>query len=83
MNRSNRRFQMPYRVLLVVIVGAILALLLAAFSDSHQTLTIRALLLLSAGVLLVIAIALEVIFRDFVRLRERLRIVEKKQGERP
>ena len=83
MNRSNRRFQMPYRVLLVVIVGAILALLLAAFSDSYQTLTIRALLLLFAGVLLVIAIALEVIFRDFVRLRERLRIAEKKQGGKP
>ena len=70
-------------MLLVVIVGAILALLLAAFSDSLQTLTIRALLLLFAGVLLVIAIALEVIFRDFVRLRERLRTAEKKQQERP
>ena len=79
MNRSNRRFQMPYRVLLVVIVGAILALLLAAFSGSPRTLTIRASLLLVAGVLLVIAIALEVIFRDFVRLRERLRTVEKQQ----
>lgn len=78
--RSKRRDSLPYRVLLVVIMGAVLALLLAAFSDI-EALTPRTVFLILAGVLLVVAVALEVVFRDVARLRERLREVERNRDK--
>ncbi len=72
---GKRRGSFPYRVLLVIIMGSTLALLLAAFSEPSPLKT-RTLLLLLAGLLLIIAIALEVVFRDVTRLRERVRILE-------
>ncbi len=78
--RSNRRHALPYRVLSVVIVGGLLALLLAAFSGpSQQVLSSRTLLLLLAGMLLVFAVILELVFRDLARLRERVRLLEKER----
>ena len=78
--RSNRRHALPYRVLSVVIVGGLLALLLAAFSGpSQQVLSSRASLLLLAGVLFVFAVVLEFVFRDLARLRERVRLLEKER----
>lgn len=74
--RSKRRDTWPYRALFVVIIGGVLALVLAAFSNPTP-LTPRALLLLPAGLLLVVAIALEIVFRDVARLRERVRSIEK------
>ncbi len=75
--RSKRRDRMPYRVLHVVIVGGILALLIAAFS-SPLPLAPRTLLVVLAGLLLVLAVLLEVVFRDIARLRERVRQLEQK-----
>lgn len=74
--RNQRRDALPYRMLLVVIMGGILTLLLVAFSDPSAP-AARTLLLLLAGVLLVLAIALEIVFRDVARLRERVRQLEK------
>ena len=74
-DEGKRRGSFPYRVLLVIIMGSTLALLLAAFSEPSPLKT-RTLLLLLAGLLLIIAIALEVVFRDVTRLRERVRILE-------
>jgi hypothetical protein len=79
---GKRRGSFPYRVLLVIIMGSTLALLLAAFSEPSPLKT-RTLLLLLAGLLLIIAIALEVVFRDVTRLRERVRILEAKKDEKP
>jgi CHASE1-domain containing sensor protein len=56
--------------------------LLAAFSEPSPLKT-RTLLLLLAGLLLIIAIALEVVFRDVTRLRERVRILEAQKDEKP
>jgi CHASE1-domain containing sensor protein len=81
-DEGKRRGSFPYRVLLVVIMGSTLALLLAAFSEPSPLKT-RTLLLLLAGLLLIIAIALEVVFRDVTRLRERVRILEAKKDEKP
>ncbi|HZI18036.1 MAG TPA: hypothetical protein VEY09_05510 [Pyrinomonadaceae bacterium] len=53
-------------MLLVVILGAVLALLLAAFNTT-EPLSPRTILLLFAGVLFLLAAALEVIFRDLRR----------------
>ena len=78
--RSKRRDRMPYRVLHVVIVAGILALLIAAFS-TPSPLAPRTLLVVLAGVLLVLAVVLEVIFRDIARLRERLRQLEQKSKQ--
>ncbi len=75
--KSNRRRALPYRVLSVLIMGAFLALLLAAFYSAPQPLTSRTLLLLLAGVLLLVLLALEVVYRDATRLRERVRLLEK------
>ena len=75
--RNQRRDALPYRVLLIIINGSLLTLLLAAFSNPAP-LTTRAILLLLAGILLVVAIALEIVFRDVARLRERLRQLEKR-----
>jgi len=66
MREPKRRRLLPYRVLVVVILGAVLALLLAAFSVASP-LSPRAVLLLFAGVLLLLAAAVEVIFRDIKR----------------
>ncbi|HYE12965.1 MAG TPA: hypothetical protein VD968_00825 [Pyrinomonadaceae bacterium] len=66
MREPKRRRLLPYRVLVVVILGAVLALLLAAFSVTSP-LSPRAVLLLFAGVLLLLAAAVEVIFRDIKR----------------
>ena len=79
---GKRRGSFPYRVLLVIIMGSTLALLLAAFSEPSPLKT-RTLLLLLAGLLLIIAIALEVVFRDVTRLRERVRILEARKEEKP
>lgn len=76
--RSNRRRAMPYRVLSVLVMGGFLALLLAAFYTAPQSLTPRTLLLILAGVLLLVLFALEVVYRDATRLRERVRLLEKK-----
>lgn len=74
---SKRRDRMPYRVLHVVIVGGILALLIAAFS-SPTPFAPRTLLFVLAGLLLILIIVLEVVFRDIARLRERVRQLEQK-----
>ncbi len=74
--QSNRRIILPYRILSVVIMGALLALLLAAFSNP-TSLTPRSILLLLAGVLFLLVIMLEVVFRDVTRMRERVRSLEK------
>jgi hypothetical protein len=63
---ERARRALPYRVLLVIILGAMLALLLAAFNVTGP-LSSRTLLLLFAGVLLLLAAALEIIFRDLRR----------------
>jgi len=76
---SERRFQLPYRVLLVVILGGLLALVLAAFSGTGAV-GGRTLLLVAAGVLLVVAVVVEVLFRDLRRLRARVRALEKRNG---
>ena len=76
--RSQRRDSLPYRVLLVALVGGVLALVLSAFSDPSP-LAARTLLLMLAGVLLIVAVALEVVFRDVARLRDRVRQVEKRR----
>lgn len=76
--RSQRRESLPYRALLILILGGMLALLLVAFSNPSP-LSPRTMLLLLAGVLLVVAIAVEVVFRDVARLRERLRQSESKR----
>ena len=76
---SERRFQLPYRVLLVVILGGLLALTLAAFSGP-ATAGGRLLLLVPAGVLFVVAVVVEVLFRDLRRLRARVRALEKRNG---
>ena len=81
-DEGQRRGSFPYRVLLVIIMGSMLALVLAAFSEPSPLKT-RTLLLLLAGLLLIIAIALEVVFRDVTRLRERVRILEAQKGEQP
>jgi len=65
-NENARRRALPFRVLLVVILGAVLALLLAAFNTT-EPLSPRTILLLFAGVLFLLAAALEVIFRDLRR----------------
>ena len=75
--RSKRRDIWPYRILLVVILGGILSLLLAAFSNPSP-LSARTLLLLFAALLFIVALSLEVVFRDVARLRERVRQNEKK-----
>jgi hypothetical protein len=82
-DEGKRRGSFPYRVLLVIIMGSTLALVLVAFSEEQSPLTTRTLLLLLAGLLLVIAVALEVVFRDVTRLRERVRILEARQEEKP
>ncbi len=74
--QSNRRIILPYRILSVVIMGALLALLLGAFSNP-TSLTPRSILLLLAGVLFLLVIMLEVVFRDVTRMRERVRSLEK------
>ena len=79
---GRRRGSFPYRVLLVVIMGSALALVLAAFSEGTSQPGGRALLLLLAGLLLIIAVALEVVFRDVTRLRERVRILEARKDEK-
>jgi uncharacterized membrane protein HdeD (DUF308 family) len=61
-----RRRALPYRLLLVLIVGAVLALILAAFNLTAP-LSPRAVLLLFAGVLLLLAAVVEVVFRDLNR----------------
>lgn len=76
---NQRRDALPYRMLLVIIMGGILTLLLVAFSSPAAP-AARTLLLLVAGVLLVVAIALEIVFRDVARLRERVRQLEKTHG---
>lgn len=76
--RNQRRDALPYRVLLIIILGGMLALLLAAFSNPSP-LAARTLFLMLAGILLAVAIALEIVFRDVARLRERLRQLEKKR----
>jgi|GEM_PF-6246779 len=63
---ERARRALPYRVLLVIILGAVLALLLAAFNTTGP-LSTRTTLLLFVGVLLLLAAALEVIFRDLRR----------------
>ena len=68
LGRKEGQRQLPYRVLLVVIIGGMLALVLAAFSDPAP-LSPRTLLLLFAALLLLIAVAVEIIFRDISRLR--------------
>ena len=80
-DQGKRRGSFPYRVLLVIIMGSTLALVLAAFSEPSP-ITTRTLLLLLAGLLLIIAITLEVVFRDVTRLRERVRILEAQKGEK-
>jgi hypothetical protein len=80
---GKRRGSFPYRVLLVIIMGSALALVLAAFSEGASPLGARSLLLLLAGLLLIIAVALEVIFRDVTRLHERVRILEARREEKP
>lgn len=75
--RSNRRRTMPYRVLSVLIMGAFLALLLAAFYAAPRPLTSRAMYLILAGTLLLVLLALGVVYRDTTRLRERVRLLEK------
>jgi hypothetical protein len=82
-DEGKRRGSFPYRVLLVIIVGGTLALVLVAFSEGQSPLTTRTLLLLLAGLLLIIAVALEVVFRDVTRLRERVRILEARKEEKP
>lgn len=79
--KSNGRRAMPYRVLSVLIMGAFLALLLAAFYSAPQPLTSRTLLLLLAGILLLVLLALEIVYRDTTRLRERVRLLEKTVNE--
>ena len=81
-DEGKRRGSFPYRVLLVIIMGSTLALLLTAFSEPSPLKT-RTLLLLLAGLLLIIAIALEVVFRDVTRLRERVRLLEERKDEKP
>lgn len=66
---GRRRWMLSYRMLLVVILGAVLALLLAAFS-ARSPLSPRTVLLLFAGVLLLLAAALEIVFRDMRRLHK-------------
>jgi NhaP-type Na+/H+ or K+/H+ antiporter len=63
---ERARRALPYRVLFVIILGAVLALLLAAFNLTGP-LSPRTVLLLFAGVLLLLAAALELIFRDLRR----------------
>lgn len=63
---GTRGRALPYRILLVVILGAVLALLLAAFNVT-EPLSPRTTLILFAGVLLIVAAALEIIFRDLRR----------------
>ncbi|HVF27690.1 MAG TPA: hypothetical protein VM943_05575 [Pyrinomonadaceae bacterium] len=75
--KNNSRRAMPYRVLSVLIMGAFLALLLAAFYSAPQPLTSRTLLLLLAGVSLLVLLALEIVYRDTTRLSERVRLLEK------
>lgn len=81
-DEGKRRGSFPYRVLLVIIMGSMLALVLAAFSDGASRLNARTMLLLLAGLLLVIAVALEVVFRDVTRLRERVRMLEARKEEK-
>lgn len=76
--RNKHRDSLPYRVLLVIIMGGVLTLLLAALTETSP-LGRRTLLLILAGVLLIVAIALEVVFRDVARLRERLQNLEKRR----
>lgn len=76
--RNKQRNSLPYRVLLVIIMGGVLTLLLAAMTETSP-LGPRTLLLILAGVLLIVAIALEIVFRDVARLRERLQNLEKKR----
>jgi hypothetical protein len=78
-DRSKRRGSLPYRILLVAIVGGALGLALTAFSDPQPQITSRAVLLLFTGVLLLIAIALEVVYRDVTKLRERVRMMERER----
>ena len=79
-DRSKRRGSLPYRILLVLLIGGVLALALWAYS-SPAPLSARAVLLLAAGLLFIIAIALEVVFRDVTRLRERVRALERDREE--
>ena len=79
-DRSKRRGSLPYRVLLVLIIGGLLALALWAYS-APAPLSARAVLLLAAGLLLVVAIALEIVFRDVTKLRERVRALERDREE--
>jgi len=81
LQKSNGRRAMPYRVLSVLIMGAFLALLLAAFYSAPQPLTSRTLLLILAGILLLVLLALEIVYRDTTRLRERVRLLEKTVNE--
>lgn len=67
---GRRRWMLSYRMLLVVILGAVLALVLAAFSTRSPLLSSRTILLLFAGVLMLLAVALEIVFRDIRRLRK-------------
>jgi uncharacterized membrane protein HdeD (DUF308 family) len=67
-SHEARRRALPYRILLVVLLGAVLALLLAAFNLTSP-LSTRTILLLFAGVILLLAAAVEVIFRDLNRMR--------------
>lgn len=76
--KGKRRGSLPYRVLLVIIIGGVLALVLAAFS-TQSPLTARIVLLLFAGLLLVVAVTLEIVFRDVTKLRERVRLMERER----
>lgn len=79
--RKEDRRKLPYRLLLVAVVGGILALVLAAFSNPAP-ITPRTHLLLFAGLLLVVAVAVEIIFRDIARLREHVRSLDGEGGRR-
>lgn len=79
-DQSKRSGSLPYRVLLVLLIGSVLALALWAYS-SPAPLSARAVLLLAVGLLLIVAIALEVVFRDVTKLRERVRALERDRQE--
>lgn len=66
---NQRRDSLPYRLLLVVILGGVLALVVAALSNPAP-LSTRTLLLLLAGVLFLVAVALEVVFRDIQKIKK-------------
>lgn len=66
---GRRPWMLSYRMFIVVLLGAVLALVLAAFSTSSP-LSPRTVLLLFAGVILLLAVALEIVFRDIRRLRK-------------